>query len=240
MPSSSARASRKREQLIIHHMPHVRMLAARLHRRCPPSVALEDLISTGVIGLIQAADRYDQHHNVKFQTHAGHRIRGAMLDYLRELDPLPRTTRRFLRDKDCAITQLEQRLNYSPSEQDLAAFMHMPIQRYRRFSYIAQAGMRPTPAPENLDELPATYGPTPYAIALRHRLADAVDSLPARERVVMVSVLAGDTLSEIAMYLGVTPSRVSQLKHRAITRLRIILGATPQAQPNSLIGKTRA
>lgn len=83
-----------REELILSHMPQVQLLARRLHRRCP-QVELDDLISTGTIGLIRAIDRFDPKRNLKLKTLAEHRIRGAMLDYLRHIDPLPRSVRRF-------------------------------------------------------------------------------------------------------------------------------------------------
>ena len=96
MTSSTVLAHRERDQSILDQLPQVRLLARRLHRRCPSSVLLEDLVSAGVTGLIQAADRYDRHRNIKFKTLAEHRIRGAMLDYLRTLDPLSRSVRRFV------------------------------------------------------------------------------------------------------------------------------------------------
>jgi RNA polymerase sigma factor (sigma-70 family) len=93
-----------REELILSHMPQVRLLARRLHRRCP-QVELDDLISTGTIGLIRAIDRFDPNRNLKLKTLAEHRIRGAMLDYLRHIDPLPRSVRRFQKQRDLLIAQ---------------------------------------------------------------------------------------------------------------------------------------
>jgi RNA polymerase sigma factor FliA len=94
-----------REELIVSHLPQVELLARRLHRRCP-QVELEDLISAGTIGLIQAVDRFDPKRNLKLKTLAEHRISGAMLDYLRRIDPLSRDVRRFQKQRDAIIADL--------------------------------------------------------------------------------------------------------------------------------------
>lgn len=95
----------QREAVILDHMPQVELLARRLHRRCP-QVELEDLISAGTIGLIQAVDRFDPARNLKLKTFADHRISGALLDYLRHIDPLPRNVRRFQKQRDAVNAQL--------------------------------------------------------------------------------------------------------------------------------------
>lgn len=94
-----------REELILSHMPQVQLLARRLHRRCP-QVELEDLISAGTIGLIQAVDRFNPSRHLKLKTLAEHRINGALLDYLRHIDPLPRGVRRFQKQRDAMIDAL--------------------------------------------------------------------------------------------------------------------------------------
>lgn len=94
-----------RETLILDHMPQVELLARRLHRRCP-HVELDDLIQAGAVGLIQAVDRFDPARNLKLKTLAEHRISGALLDYLRHIDPLPRNVRRFQKLRDTAIAEL--------------------------------------------------------------------------------------------------------------------------------------
>jgi len=94
-----------REELIVSHLPQVELLARRLHHRCP-QVELEDLISAGTIGLIQAVDRFDPKRNVKLNTLAEHRISGAMLDYLRRIDPLSRDVRRFQKQRDAILADL--------------------------------------------------------------------------------------------------------------------------------------
>jgi RNA polymerase sigma factor for flagellar operon FliA len=228
MHSSSARKSPKREQLILDHMPQVRILAVRIHRRCPSSVAIEDLVSAGTIGLIQAADRFDHRRNVRFPTLADHRIRGAMLDYLRDLDPMPRATRRFMRDRDCAIARLKQ-ANDAPSDSEIANLLGISIGTYRRQARIASAGSvlsyERIDGSSGVDQIPDRDAPTPFCGALRRVLIDAVVTLPGRERFVIMSILAGYAMNEIARLLHVTPSRISQLKHRAMIRLQIAMGA---------------
>lgn len=95
-----------REELILSHIPQVKLLPRHLHRRCP-QVELDDLISAGTLGLIRAVDRFDTKRNLKLKTLAEHRIRGAMLDYLRYIDPLPRNVRRFQKQRDVVIAKLQ-------------------------------------------------------------------------------------------------------------------------------------
>jgi RNA polymerase sigma factor FliA len=230
MSSSIAFGSHEREQSILNHMPQVDLLAARLHRRCPPSVLLEDLVSAGVTGLIQATDRYDRRRNIQLNTFAEYYIRGAMTDYLRRLDPLPRAVRSFIRNRDSAIANLEHRLHHAPSDDEVAAFLDMPVQRYRYLSHIAQADVT-----VSLDRLGDTTGNSREALATDDRTPDAIaldsaiKSLPTRERTVTLLDLAGYTSCEIAQQLKVTVSYVSQIKHRAIVRLRVALGVIPVA-----------
>lgn len=94
-----------REALILDHMPQVELLARRLHRRCP-QVEIDDLVSAGTVGVIQAVDRFDPTRNLKLKTLAEHRFSGATLDYLRHIDPLPRSVRRFQKQRDAVIAEL--------------------------------------------------------------------------------------------------------------------------------------
>ncbi len=110
----------EREQLILQHMPQVRLIARRIHDRLPETVSLEDLVSTGVVGLISAIDRYDPSHGVKLKTYAEYKIRGAILDSLRGLDWAPRQQRHRSKLIEGAIARLEQSLHRSPGEEDIA------------------------------------------------------------------------------------------------------------------------
>jgi RNA polymerase sigma factor for flagellar operon FliA len=126
-----------REELILWHMPQVRLLARRLHRRCP-QVELDDLISTGTIGLIRAIDRFDPNRNLKLKTLAEHRIRGAMLDYLRQIDPLPRSVRRFQKQRDLLIAQFST-AGEVPSEARIAQALGVSSRKYVMLSQMIAA-----------------------------------------------------------------------------------------------------
>jgi RNA polymerase sigma factor for flagellar operon FliA len=128
-----------REQLILMHLPQVRLLATRLHHRCPNQVDLDDLLSAGVVGLIQAVDRFKPERGYKLKTLAEHRIRGAMLDYLRKLDPLPRSVRRFIRQRDEVRTQLDRELGRAPEAVEVAEALGLQIDRYRQLECTARA-----------------------------------------------------------------------------------------------------
>src|SRR5438105_10025013 len=108
--------AQERERLILEHLPQVCLIARRIHERLPESVSLEDLVSTGIVGLISAIDRFDATHNVKLKTYAEYKIRGAILDSLRGLDWAPRQQRKRAKQIDAAISRAEQRLHHTPSE----------------------------------------------------------------------------------------------------------------------------
>src|ERR1700678_3310248 len=126
--ASQALAAEEREQLILEHLPQVRLIARRIHDRLPESVSLDDLISTGVIGLIAAIDRFDPAQNVKLKTYAEYKIRGAILDSLRGLDWAPRQQRKRAKQIEAAICSAEQRLHRSPSEEEVAAQLGLSIE----------------------------------------------------------------------------------------------------------------
>jgi RNA polymerase sigma factor for flagellar operon FliA len=126
-----------REELILSHMPQVKLLAQRLHRRCP-HVELEDLISAGTIGLIQAVDRFDPARNLKLKTLAEHRISGALLDYLRHIDPLPRDVRRFQKQRDVIIAQMSAR-GEAPCHARVAQILGVSLKKYVTLSRMIAA-----------------------------------------------------------------------------------------------------
>src|SRR5438874_13162351 len=110
----------EREQLILQHLPQVRLLARRIQERLPENISLDDLVSTGVIGLISAIDHFDPTHNVKLKTYAEYKIRGAILDSLRGLDWAPRQKRRQAKQIEAAVSHLEQRVHRTPTEEEIA------------------------------------------------------------------------------------------------------------------------
>src|SRR5213080_3225827 len=130
---SDMMAEDERERLILEHLPQVRLIARRIQERLPESVSLDDLVSTGVIGLIAAIDHFDPTHNVKLKTYAEYKIRGAILDSLRGLDWAPRQKRRQAKQIEAAISAAEQRLQRAPGEEDVAEQLGITIGEYHEW-----------------------------------------------------------------------------------------------------------
>src|SRR3954451_4578607 len=120
----------ERERLILEHLPQVRLIARRIQERLPENVSLEDLVSTGVLGLISAIDNFNPAHNVKLKTYAEYKIRGAILDSLRGLDWAPRQKRRKSKQIEAAIAKAEQRLQGPATEEDIAAQLEITLEEY--------------------------------------------------------------------------------------------------------------
>src|SRR5689334_3486676 len=122
-----------RERLILEHLPQVRLIARRIQERLPDNISLDDLVSTGVIGLISAIDNFDPAHNVKLKTYAEYKIRGAILDGLRGLDWAPRQKRRQAKQIEVAISAAEQRLQCTPGEDDIAQQLGISVAEYHEW-----------------------------------------------------------------------------------------------------------
>ena len=116
-----AEPSSERERLILEHLPQVRWVATRIHEKLPDSTSLEDLISIGIVGLINAIDNFDPQFNVKLKTYAEHKIRGAILDSIRGMDGIPAHKRKHLKQIQATVGVLEQRLQRAPGEEEIAA-----------------------------------------------------------------------------------------------------------------------
>ena len=224
-------------------LPFVEALARRMASTMPHSIDLSDLVQDGVIGLIDAAERFDEGRGIKFETFAERRIRGAMIDALRK-DAWPRGVRRVRRELEAAREKLRATLGHEPSLADLAAAIGSDEKRLGktivRINTIESTS--PLSCAENVDEaqLPAVLVPAeperPDLAYERNEVKDrvraAIESLPVRERRVIGLYYSGEvTMKEIGAELGVNESRVSQLHARAIRRLREALGAemTPAA-----------
>src|SRR5271154_935425 len=121
----------ERDRLILENLPHVRWVAMRIHEKIGGAIGLEDLVSCGVIGLINAVDSYDPKFNVKLKTYAEHRIRGAILDSIRGLDGIPVHKRKRLKDVEAAIAAAEQRLQRVPGEEEIAGELNIPLAEYQ-------------------------------------------------------------------------------------------------------------
>jgi RNA polymerase sigma factor for flagellar operon FliA len=222
-----------RERLILEHLPQVRLIARRIHERLPESVNLDDLISTGTIGLIAAIDRFDPTHNVKLKTYAEYKIRGAILDSLRGLDWAPRQQRKRSKQIEAAITVIEQRVHRAPSEEEIAKELDIPIEEYHEWLVAIRGvnmGSLETVSPEGdgsslLKYISDDEESWPSRIVekseLQRLLASAIEKMPRTERTVISLYYHEElTLREIAKIVNLHESRVSQLKSQAILRLR--------------------
>jgi RNA polymerase sigma factor for flagellar operon FliA len=129
----------QREALILAHLPQVQLIATRMHLRCPRHVEVEDLISAGTVGLIQAVDRFRPERGCMVKTLAEHRIRGAILDYMRKIDPLRRRERTFVKARAKAFVKLEGEFGRAPVAEELAEAVGLPIERYRRLEWAVRA-----------------------------------------------------------------------------------------------------
>ncbi len=222
-----------RERLILEHLPQVRLIARRIHERLPDSVGLDDLVSTGIVGLISAIDNFDPAHNVKLKTYAEYKIRGAILDGLRGLDWAPRQQRRKSKRIEAAIAAIEQREHRAPSEDEIAAELGLPMEEYREWLVDVRGlnlGRLETNSPdeEGRDLLKYISGDEdnwPNRVLeraeLERLLAGAIAKMPPVERTVLSLYYREEmTLREIAKIVRLHESRVSQLKSQAILRLR--------------------
>jgi RNA polymerase sigma factor FliA len=225
-----------REQLILDHLTQVRLIARRIHERLPDSINLEDLISTGILGLISAIDHFDPSHNVKLKTYAEYKIRGAILDSLRGLDWAPRQQRRRSKRIETAVVALEQRLSRSPSEDEISAELEIPIEEYHEWLVETRGlnlgSLESHPAEEEGRDLlrfvadREEHWPSELfeKAELRKILAQAISRMPCIERTVLALYYKEElTLREIAKVVHLHESRVSQLKTQAIVRLRAFM-----------------
>jgi RNA polymerase sigma factor for flagellar operon FliA len=222
----------EREQLILQHLPQVRLIARRIQERLPENISLEDLVSTGVIGLIAAIDNFDPAQNVKLKTYAEYKIRGAILDSLRGLDWAPRQKRRQAKQIERAISAAEQRLKRAPSEDEIAEQLEISLEEYHEWLVEIRglniASLEYTSGdqtkdllhylPDGDDNLPSTLL---EKSELERLLAESIDGIPAMERTVLGLYYQEElTLREIAQVVNLHESRISQLKSQAILRLR--------------------
>jgi RNA polymerase sigma factor for flagellar operon FliA len=221
-----------RERLILEHLQQVRLIARRIRERLPENIALEDLVSAGVLGLISAVDNFDPGHNVKLRTYAEYKIRGAILDSLRGMDWAPRQKRRRAKQIEAAIAQAEQRLQRSPTEEEIAAQLGISIGVYhewlvdiRGLNIASLECVAGNQGKDLLHYVSAGLENLPSALLeraeLARMLAQAIGTIPNIERTILRLYYHEElTLREIAQFVRLHESRVSQLKSQAILRLR--------------------
>jgi RNA polymerase sigma factor for flagellar operon FliA len=226
----------EQERILLEHLPVVRFLARRIHERLPQHVDVEDLVSAGVVGLMDAFSKFDPDKKVQFRSYAQFRIRGAILDSLRTLDWSPRELRRKGRAVEEAIRVLTARMGRPPSEAEVAGEMSLSLDEYQQLLgdlkglEIGTLHMERNEdsGEEELAYVPGRPEEDPLFRCLRgeleERLADAIQNLPDRERLVMTLYYYEEmTMREIGLALGVVESRVSQVHASAVSHLRAAL-----------------
>ncbi|MFZ0663283.1 MAG: FliA/WhiG family RNA polymerase sigma factor [Acidobacteriaceae bacterium] len=237
----------EQERLMMEHLPIVRYLARRIHERLPQHVEIDDLVSAGVLGLIDAFRKFDPGKKVQFRSYAQFRIRGAILDSLRTLDWSPRDLRRKGRAIEEAVRALTARSGRAPSEPEIAAELGMGLGEYQQLLGELKGleiGTLNVEHSEDSGEEELAYIPNkpeenPLFCCLKSemqtRLASAVDQLAERERLVMTLYYYEEmTMKEIGLTLGVVESRVSQIHASAVLHLRSLLGSSmPEHSENT-------
>jgi RNA polymerase sigma factor for flagellar operon FliA len=220
-----------RDQIVLEHLPLVKAIAIRVHENLPVHVDLDDLIHAGVLGLFDSVTKYDSEKNVAFQAYAKHRIKGAILDSLRQADWASRDMRKRQKQVDALQQDLAAKLGRPPEETEMAQQMGVSVDRWRRMAMeLRTSGPAPVqPADrETPQEFPAAPELRPDRMCerreLQNTLARAMQSLPERYQKVVVLYYTNDmTMKEIGDELGVNESRVSQIHKVALKKMAVAL-----------------
>jgi len=223
-----------KNHLLTEHMPLVKRLAHHMKAKLPPSVEVDDLIQAGMMGLLDAISRYEETHGAQFETYAVLRIRGAMLDELRNSDWLPRSMRQNMRKIEQAMASLQQKLGHPPSESEVAKLLKLSLSDYQEM--LGDGGGHQLVYYEDFHDAEGESFLDRYAVDdadplrtlmegdFRQAVIDAIEALPPREKLLMGLYYEEDlNLKEIGAVMGVSESRVSQLHTQAVARLRASL-----------------
>jgi RNA polymerase sigma factor for flagellar operon FliA len=231
--AQSETAQDVRERLILDQLPQVNLIARRLHEKLPGSVCLDDLISTGIVGLISAVDNFEEVQGVKLNTYAEYKIRGAILDSLRGLDWASRHRRKKAKHIEAAISSAEHKLQRAATEDEVAAELNMTLEEYHaRLLEVQGLNLESLEVPIGtsgnqtlLSMVPDSPDDLPSGILerseLERLLAEAIAAMPEKERTVLALYYHEElTLREIGQVMGWHTSRVAELKTHSILRLR--------------------
>ena len=224
-----------KNSLLTEHAPLVKRLAHQMKAKLPPSVEVDDLVQAGMMGLLDAINRYEENHGAQFETYAVLRIRGAMLDELRSSDWMPRSTRANMRKVEQAMATLQQQLGRPPSESEVAKSLKLSLADYQEL--LGDSGGHQLVYYEDFHDDEGSDGFLDrYAVDdddplkslldtdFRQTVIDAIDALPPREKMLMGLYYEEElNLKEIGAVMGVSESRVSQLHTQAVARLRTYL-----------------
>lgn len=235
-----------RRRFLESHLGLVRYTALRIAARLPAHVDVDDLVHDGIVGLLDATEKFDPVHGARFRTYAESRVRGAILDGLRDKDWRPRSVRRQQRDLDAALGRASASHGGPASEEEIAAALGVDLQKYHVLLQHTRCG-----ALLSLDDLPAGVEPPLAADALPpdrqferqeliEALANELSQLPQRERqIIELYYHEGLHMKEIGAAMGVTESRICQLHTQATSRLRVALSARLHAAPVGAAGGSR-
>jgi RNA polymerase sigma factor FliA len=224
-----------KQQHLEKFAPLVKRIAHHMMSRLPGSVEADDLVQVGMMGLMEALNRYEEMPGAQFETYAQQRIRGAMLDELRQLDWLPRGARKNMRQIEAAVNALQQRLGRSPTEKEIAGELRVSIEGYHQMLLDARGAQlvhyedfTDSDDDDFLERNCAATGADPLASLLdgdlRHALIRAIDGLPEREKTLMGLYYEQEmNFKEIGAVLGVSESRICQIHSQAVARLRSVL-----------------
>jgi RNA polymerase sigma factor FliA len=228
----------RRDALILEHLPLVTAIAAHVQRSLPVHTELDDLVHAGVMGLFDAATKYQDDKEVAFPTYAKHRIKGAILDSLRQLDWASRDLRKRHKQMETVTRELTARLGHAPTQNELAGAMGLNSRRWQSLMVdfrnlgLAATQLRATDREEQpLNDMPCTPADRPDEVfarsEMRQRLGSAMKTLPERYQQVVTLYYERDlTMKEIGGILGVNESRVSQIHKCALERMQSALGGS--------------
>ncbi len=225
----------KRDRVVLEHLPLVKAIAVRVYENLPVHVDLDDLVHAGILGLFDAATKYDPEKQVVFSSYAKHRIKGAILDSLRQLDWASRDLRRRHKQLEAATRDLAAELQRTPTEAEIAARLGVDVDRWRQMMLdLRSVGLvsASTRSAEN-EDMPAPDFPSkpetqPDSMCareqLREVLATAMQTLPERYKKVVVLYYTNEmTMKEIGGVLGINESRVSQIHKSALEKMNVVL-----------------
>jgi RNA polymerase sigma factor for flagellar operon FliA len=223
-----------RDRIVLEHLPLVKAIAIRVHESLPVHVDLDDLIHAGVLGLFDSVTKYDATKNVAFHAYAKHRIKGAILDSLRQMDWASRDLRKRQKQVDAVTQDLSLKLGRTPDENEMAGQMGVSVARWRQMQLqlrtVGLVAANPTNDPERdlTQEYPAAPAFQPDRICeqrqLQSTLARAMSCLPERyQKVVFLYYTNEMTMKEIGDLIGVNESRVSQIHKTALKKMAVAL-----------------